>query len=736
VLGWELISSVLENDLLTSYIEPQASTYSGQTVGLTAVEADVELWRRIILNTPWIWKSKGTRKAIEFLFKFIGTPLGLISFNEYIYLAENKIDTDLFQKTLALNNLSTDLNLYPVSVSGYPQPFINTPGMYFQSNGLWYRETGGSASTMDINSGNNPHVGPYDGGYKYINQFRTLIPNFSSVTISSETVTTETVNLFSNYSRGTFTAYSGATYVDLVTDDGVDFTNCYVVTPEIILDPKHRQDQTNCGCDTNENLRSLSIQVNKTTPNSSNNMNSNANCQNIASIGNPSIEKYYPFSFYQYNPDGSVYMVNGQPVLYTSPFVNKSCCNFNNSVPYFWNQFIFNNNTNEYELNNSGWICCQANNTCGCLSTCSWYLDPARTIAYNGATYLLFIDENNQNRVTSQDGCGCVAGYTIPIQITDPITNQVGYGCQLTQQGLTDIAQQDSIVNDTYNQRSQGDIDCTAVATPPPQQVIPCTMTVNTSTTQSSNGLSNGTATATPNGGTGPYTYSWNSSPVQTTQTAVNLVAGTYMVTVTDSVGCQSSSSAIVTALVGQPCTMTVTITDYSTNAVANPIGGTAPYAYLWSNGETTQTASNIDTTQSYSVTVTDSTGCQASSSHNVTRYARTYVRLAANASSPQVSSYYKVNNGPWIFMATTTANSTGYSGVALIGPLPVGSNVYFAVQDTVNNDLTFGAGFGAPPTGWCGKFSPYPYTITNQPTADIYFTIGVQGGTLLACHP
>jgi len=94
---------------------------------------------------------------------------------------------------------------------------------------------------MDVTSGNNPHLGPYDGGYAYINQFRTLIPNFSSVTISSETITTNSTNLFTNYNRGTMTAYSGNTYVDVLTDDGVDFTNCYVVTPSIILDPKHRQ---------------------------------------------------------------------------------------------------------------------------------------------------------------------------------------------------------------------------------------------------------------------------------------------------------------------------------------------------------------------------------------------------------------------------------------------------------------------------------------------------------------
>jgi hypothetical protein len=46
-----------------------------------------------------------------------------------------------------------------------------------------------------------------------------------------------------------------------------------------------------------------------------------------------------------------------------------------------------------------------------------------------------------------------------------------------------------------------------------------------------------GTATATVTGGTAPYTYSWDSTPIQTTQTA-SLQVGFYMVTVTDSNGC------------------------------------------------------------------------------------------------------------------------------------------------------------------------------------------------------
>lgn len=740
VMGWELISSVLENDLLTNYIKPKPSSYSGQSVGLTAVEADVELWRRIILNTPWLWKSKGTRKGIEFLFKFIGTPLGLISFNEYVYLAENKIDVDLFQKALQLNLLNDDITLYPISLSGYPQPLPNTTTTYFQNNGLWYRETGGDNSSMDVNSGNNPHLGPYDGGYSYINQFRTLIPNFSSVTVSSETVTTNSTNLFSNYNRGTMTAYSGNTYVDVLTDDGVDFTNCYVVTPSIILDPKHRQDQTNCGCDIQENLRSLSVCVDRV---STSNALASA-CGDIASIGNPSVEKFYQFSYFQYNIDGTVYKVNGQPVLYTSPFVNKTCCNFSNSVPYFWNQLEFNVTTNEYELVNSGYICCQANNTCGCLVTCSWTLDPSRFIAYNGATYLIFVTETGQQRLTSQDGCNCIAGYTLPVQITDPLTGELGYGCQLTLQGGVDISSQNnSVIVNTYDERANGEIDCTAIANV--VVPVPCNLALGTESIKTSGGLNNGSATVTPSGGQAPYTYLWNTVPAQSGQTAINLVAGTYMVTVTDALGCQASTGVTVADIT---CNLTVkTLTDSNNlTATATPLGGQAPFTYSWSNGQTTQTATGLVVNTVYMVTVTDNNGCQASATAQITPAEVTgqllvYAKLddvgTQNQQVVPSTSFSSKNgiDGPWVGVNTVGLNTVSYEYVGTIDNFVVGDSIYIAAQDESFNDIAFGVGFNSSNSGtFCGKQSPYRVIITSVTPFAVYINIHLQSGNTFQC--
>jgi hypothetical protein len=471
VLGWGLISSVLENNLLQNYIQPQASTYSGLSVGLTAVEADVELWRRLILNSPWIWKSKGSRKSIEFLFKFIGTPLGLIQFNEYIYLAENKIDIDEFQSILFLNGKDENLLNYPLSPDGYPRPFANTSNLYYQSDGLWYRETGGDNATIDITSGNNPHVGLYDGGYRYINQFRNLIPNFSAVTLSSQTTTTTTNNIFTNYNSGTITGYSGKTYVQISSDDDVDLSNCYVVNSTIILDPKGRQDQTNCGCDIPENLKSLSVCIDKKPPVPYNCKKDIAGFQPITNLN-----LYYTFNYFQYNIDGTLYTINGNNVYYQSIFVDPACCNIRGSQSVHYNEVTGDGITTPFVLVNSGYICCQnttgteADGDCGCLVACKWTINTnIRTIEYpqqSGTKYLVFNTETGQTRTTSYNGCNCIRNYTTPVRITDPYTNEVGYGCQLTQQGLADINQPNSVIVQTYMDRTMGNIKCRQTSTP------------------------------------------------------------------------------------------------------------------------------------------------------------------------------------------------------------------------------------------------------------------------------
>ena len=440
VLGWELINSVIENDLLSNYVKTAKSNYAGQSVGLTPVEADVELWRRLILNSPWIWKSKGARKSVEFLLRFIGTPQGLVEFNEYVYRADAPINRELFYKALELNGLDTDLAKYPIDSDGYPRFFDDTPDMYFQSNGLWYRETGGANSVIDILTGNNPHVGPYDGGYKYINQLRTLIPNFSAVTISGETIMSGSTNLFINYNLGQITDYTGLTYVDVVNDDGTDLSDCVVVTSEIVKDPMPTDFLSACGCPCGTEDDSLSVCVKKVTPPVP------KPCSTLGFEPKKDPDTgYYVFQYYQYNQDGTVYTANGNNVVLTSIFTDRECCKALGGSSVYTDYIDPKTN-----IVSSGYACCHSPR-CGCNISCNWYLNakpidlPVGSPTATPFCEFTTLYGSGVKKVVTPDGSNCPPNWTTPVPNTvDPYTGEVGIGCKLTTYGLQNF---DTLIN-------------------------------------------------------------------------------------------------------------------------------------------------------------------------------------------------------------------------------------------------------------------------------------------------
>jgi gliding motility-associated-like protein len=129
-------------------------------------------------------------------------------------------------------------------------------------------------------------------------------------------------------------------------------------------------------------------------------------------------------------------------------------------------------------------------------------------------------------------------------------------------------------------------------------------------------GGANGSATAIPSGGIAPYSFAWNTTPVQTGATASNLPAGSYSVTVTDSLGISTTQAIVLT----QPTPVTATATSTAIacfgttgTATAAAAGGTAPYSYAWNTVpvQTTATATGLNS-GFYQATVTDAAGCSA----------------------------------------------------------------------------------------------------------------------------
>lgn len=84
--------------------------------------------------------------------------------------------------------------------------------------------------------------------------------------------------------------------------------------------------------------------------------------------------------------------------------------------------------------------------------------------------------------------------------------------------------------------------------------------------------------------GTPPYTYSWNTTPVQTTSSITGLSAGAYIVTVTDGSGCVKSKTGIVTEVppLGIVSILTTDPSCFSSDGEITVVvsGGTAPYNY------------------------------------------------------------------------------------------------------------------------------------------------------------
>ncbi len=189
-----------------------------------------------------------------------------------------------------------------------------------------------------------------------------------------------------------------------------------------------------------------------------------------------------------------------------------------------------------------------------------------------------------------------------------------------------------NIANPVFTPSSSGSMTFTLTVTDnnscsvTDQVIINTATALNTTISGQSNiicfGTSTGSATVSANGGTLPYSYSWNTSPIQTTSTATGLKAGTYTVTVTDAKNCISSSQVVISEPVSDISFNTPTVIDVECTGsndgkiVVSANGGTGSISYTISPDIGTQspagTFSNL-IAQSYTISATDEKGCNKS---------------------------------------------------------------------------------------------------------------------------
>lgn len=218
-LGWSSnFSPITNEDFLSSVFgNTSTPTYPGYARALTPTELNYSYYRSLILNSAYLFKSKGTRRSVEFILRLIGAPDSLIEYNEYIYLADQKINLDqfytqyakisggtyvdevpsysigntfkfkgqlftAFTSTATYQDVSIRLVDYPMDVFGYPRAPLNTETYYFQIGSGWYEQTPQHRSpdqvqiTGNIYTGQNfdiqTQLAPFTYGQTYLNRFR------------------------------------------------------------------------------------------------------------------------------------------------------------------------------------------------------------------------------------------------------------------------------------------------------------------------------------------------------------------------------------------------------------------------------------------------------------------------------------------------------------------------------------------------------------------------------------
>ncbi len=257
-------------------------------------------------------------------------------------------------------------------------------------------------------------------------------------------------------------------------------------------------------------------------------------------------------------------------------------------------------------------------------------------------------------QVTVTDGLGCSADAAFSIGEPDSISVALSITQAITCHGATDGSvsstvtggtapytylwsngQTDANLTDvgagTYTLTVTDAADCTAEASI--SLTAPDAMEVDLTITQevACNGTTDGSVSSTVTGGTAPYTYLWSNG-----QTGANLTdvgAGTYSVTVTDAADCTAEASIALTApdamTVDLIITQEVACSGATNGSVSSTVtGGTAPFSYLWSNGQTSADLTNIGA-GTYSVTVTDAADCTAEASITLSESSSLEVELS-----------------------------------------------------------------------------------------------------------
>ncbi|MGI6320757.1 MAG: PKD domain-containing protein [Bacteroidales bacterium] len=303
-------------------------------------------------------------------------------------------------------------------------------------------------------------------------------------------------------------------------------------------------------------------------------------------------------------------------------------------------------------------------------------------------------------------------GVNIVINSTESLTYQWNSNPQQNTQNLSDVPA------GSYTVTVTDEAGCSTTAT----YVVNNTSGPELSSTSFTNATcsnNNGSATINVSGGTNPISYQWNTTPAQTTNTASNLEAGTYVVTVTDGTGCTITSTYTISDLAGP----TITSID-KIDEVCDGMNGSATVIYNGGNGninivwntippQTTTTINNLDA-GTYQVTIKDTNNCEAIETVTIINHA-----------GPTIESFTSTDELCDEVNGSITVNYTGG-----IEPISFQWSTEHNTQ-TISN-LTEGT-YAVTITDQNSCTAQAIHTIVNHPKPDLEFTNIVMDTCLLS---
>ncbi|THU39272.1 T9SS type B sorting domain-containing protein [Niastella caeni] len=215
--------------------------------------------------------------------------------------------------------------------------------------------------------------------------------------------------------------------------------------------------------------------------------------------------------------------------------------------------------------------------------------------------------------------------------------------------------------------------------------------------TQATCGNANGSIGLTVTGGTAPYTYAWNTTPVKTTALANNLGAGSYTCTIREADNCTVTYSGTVpsspVAILTPTATPSTVCAGEAVNLSVSATGGTVS-TYTWNPGNVTGNNVSVapTATTTYTVSGTDNNGCAVSASVPVTVRtlpASTFIITPANVclGTPQIITYTGNASGTatydWFgFAGATVQSGSGQGPYTILFNNPATYNLQLQVTD------------------------------------------------------